>query len=207
MRVSLLLLAVGLAACSSSREASEPGYRITEEPDGSVTISVDPDDPGAMVAALTAAAGRLPWTPPERAGPLVQTAESDLGRAGTGYRYTFGDGRFDVYVYDDPGDVDAQLAETEAALADLVRRGPTEGRAHVESFALVDRSQAPISFRGADAVLHRIVFEETVDGETWDSYMYLVQDRAGWVKVRASHRRGARSKDDVNALVRALLAG
>ena len=202
----LLAAALLVSACSSSREPTPepvrgPGYTITDDGDGSVTISVDPTQERALAEALTAAAARLEWEPPERAGGLVLQTRTDLGANGTAYRYGYGRGRFDVYVYRHPDGVEGQLDETERALAALVEQG------RIDAFEAVGRSESPVPWRGREATLHKVVFEETIGGEPWDSLMYLLDDGGGrWVKARVSHPRAARPTPDPDAAVRALLA-
>lgn len=203
MRQLLLasLAILTLSACTASRESrSGSGYVITEDGNGDVSIAVDPDNPGAMMAALQDAAGRIaPWTPPARAGGLVRQDSMDLGAAGTAYRYGYGTGRFDVYVYRSTSDVDAQMEETEQALTDLVKQG------RIGAFRIVKRSEESVRWRGAATPIHRLALEETIDGGQWDSYLYLLRDRGGWVKVRASHPTADRSPAEVDRQVRALL--
>ncbi len=204
----LALTASFLVACTSSRETADRdgGYQIAESSDGSVSIAIDPDDPAALMAALQAAAALTTseaWVPPARAGDLVQIDSTDLGRNGVSYRYAFGSGRFDVYVYTHAADVDHQLDETERALATLIERRRIDG------FRRLDRSSRTVAWRDGEATLHRVQFEETIDGQPWDSLMYLLRDGDGprWVKVRASFPRGDRDLAELDILVEGVLAG
>lgn len=201
MRFLSLAVLLALSACTTTRDQPRgPGYVLTEDGDGDMTISVDPDNPEALMAALQDAAGRLdPWSPPVRAGGLVRQDSMDLGQAGTVYRYGYGTGRMDVYVYRLASDVDAQVEETESALDQLVQRG------RIDAFRIVDRSEASLRWRGTAIPLHVVTLEETIDGQAWASYMYLLQDRGGWVKVRASHPARDRTRAEVDRQVRALL--
>lgn len=200
MRRALVLAALlPLAACSSPRE---PGYAVSESADGSVTIAIDGDASGeTLLAALSAAADRLRWIPPEATGGLRQIATQDLGGDGTLYRYGgLADGRFDVFVYRYGRGVDAQAEETEAALAQLVEEG------RVDAFEVVGRSETVVPWEGAEAVLHRIDYSETLRGAPFDSYQYLLQDGEWWIKVRASYPEARYALADLDEIVHGLLA-
>ena len=209
MRLLLCTLAVVLtvAGCSSSREASSArGYTITENKDGTTTISVSPDDEGALAAALIAMAAQVgfntePWIPPDRVGRLEQIGVREFGPANIGYRYRFPPGRFDVYVYSHDRGVEGQLEETEQALATLIEQG------QIDAFTRGGQMQREVPWRDATATLHRVQFEEKIGGKPWDSFLYLLEDGAYWVKVRVSFTQGAVAPADLDAMVEELLAG
>ncbi|MEL6615279.1 MAG: hypothetical protein AAFQ43_06050, partial [Bacteroidota bacterium] len=159
-RLLALALLLPLAACSSSKEASEPGYAVSESGDGSIVISIEEGASGeTMMAAIRAAADRIPWTPPEASGGLRQLRTQDLGGDGTLYRYAgLAEGRFDVFVYRYPLGVDAQLGETEEALTQLMEEG------RVDTFATVGHETMAVPWEGAEATLHRITFSEKLGG-------------------------------------------
>ncbi|HEX8297880.1 MAG TPA: hypothetical protein VF594_01865 [Rubricoccaceae bacterium] len=199
----VMVFALGGVACGTSRPTSSDGYSVRETSDGNITISVGEDaSVETMTAALMAAAQLTAWEPPETAPHLRQVEQTDMGEAGTIYRYRMDDvqGRFDVYVYRHSGSVEAQVTETKTALGQLV----TEGR--IERFAVVRPQEAQeITWNGHAAVLHRVVFSETVRGAATDSYMYLLEDDLFWIKVRASIPSGQKTVADMDALVHGLL--
>lgn len=201
-RISLLLVTLALVACSSTREASEDegSYRVTENADGSVNIEVSEGASGeTLIAALTEAADRIPWTPPESAGGLTQSDDRDLGPGGHAYRYDLAGGRFDVFVYQHDGDVAQQVLETRTALDQLVDAG------RIDSYEIADQSKRSVPWEGGKTTLHLLVLSEVEGGEPWDSYMYLLEDGAYWVKIRASYPEGRYTPTELDALVQALL--
>ena len=203
MRAAALALLLPLAACSSSREPASGGsYAVEEAADGSVQIQVSEGaSPEVLMAALGEAADLLEWTPPEAAAGLRMVESRPYGDDDTGYRYDLADGRFDVYVYRYGLSADEQVDETLNAMRQLV----DEGR--LDAFEKTDEQRQAVEWEGAEAVLHRVVFQQTLRGKPTDSYMYLLQDGAWWVKVRASFAAGRYTPETLDEMVRALLAG
>lgn len=152
------------------------------------------------MAALMEAADRIEWEPPEVSGGLRQIETRDLGGDGTIYRYALPEGRFDVFVYRYAQGVDVQVEETLAALASLKEDG------RIDAFELVGRETMSVEWEGGDEPLHRIAFSEKLGGKPYDSFMYLLEDGAWWVKVRASYPQGRFTLVDLDAMVVGLLA-
>lgn len=204
MRYAVFFAAFLVIGCSSSRPArqGEEAYRVTEEADGSVSIVLDEGaSVDAFIAALGEAAALIAWEPPEEVPGLARVSDEDLGTSGHVYSYTMDGGHLNVFVYQYPGDLDAQNRETEAALAQLVDMG------RIDAYALRGRSVIDVPWQGSTAELHRAVFEEVIAGRTMDSLLYLLQDGVHWIKVRLSYPSGTHTLDEADATVRALLAG
>ena len=198
-----LAILVSASACTSSRETAREGsFAISEEENGDINIVVSEDaSPETVMAALMAAASRMGWTPPETAGPLQQIETGEAGESTRYFRYGLDGGRFDVFVYIMESDADAQIADTQTALKQLVELG------RLDAFEQIDRTQEAVPWADTTAVLHHVTYSETVQGEPWDSAMYLLKDDIHWIKVRVSYPKGTYTRDDMDGWVRDLLDG
>ncbi|OZC03752.1 hypothetical protein [Rubricoccus marinus] len=208
MRAALALaIVLTLAACTSSKQATSDGYRVSQEENGDVTIEVPPGASAeTLMAALQDAAELTKWVPPEAAGGLRQIDASELPPVGgmgktSVYEYGLQDGRFSLYVYRFGADADSQIEGTQVALATLVEQG------RIDAFELKEQSAREVAWDDTEATLHRVRFVETIRGAPFDSYMYLLKDDIHWIKARVSFPEGLHDKAKVDAMVLALLAG
>ncbi len=162
MRYALLLVALLVVGCAGSRPAPNDEYRVQEEDDGSVSITLSENASSeSMITALREAAGFVEWEPPQAVPGLERVSDEDLGEYGHLYSYSLDGNRFDVFVYRHPGDADMQVEEIELALGQLVQMG------RIDAYTLHDQSTRDVPWEGGEAELHRAVFEEIHAGRRW----------------------------------------
>lgn len=201
MLVGLVALVV-LSACGSSRGATgdREGYAVEEDEDGSINVYVTEGASGeTLMRALMAAASRTGWEPPETAGPLRQLEHDDVGETTQAYRYGLEGGYFDVFVYVVEEELEEQIVQTDQAFDMLIEQG------RLEAFKLTSRTKEDIPWRDGTATLHTLTYDQTRQGEAWESVMYLIEDKIHWIKVRVTYPKAAYSREEVDEWVRALL--
>ena len=206
MRATLALaIVLTLAACTSSKQATSDGYRVSQEENGDVIIEVPPGASAeTLMAALQDAAELTKWVPPEAAGGLRQIDASELPAGGgmgktSYYEYDLQNGRFSLYVYRYAVGVDDQIAGTQVSLDSLV------SQKRIDAYEVQERTQQQIPWEDGEGTLHRIRFTETIRGNPYDSYMYLLRDDIHWIKARVTFPERLYGSEDVDAMVLALL--
>ena len=197
----LVLIALGATACGSSRPAtSEGGFVLSERENGDIDIQLGDTSSETLLAALMAAADRTAWVPPPLVGSMRQLDTADLGAAGRVYRYGLEDGRFDVYVYRDAAGAEAQIENTRLALSELVAQG------RIDAFeAAGPATTREVAWQDTTATLTRVEFLETIEARPFTSVMVLLKPSLHWIKVRVSYPQSAYARNDIDALVEALL--
>lgn len=193
MRQGLLavaLLAASAAGCTGPPPAGPagglgpttavrlPGERQASRlPEGELPVIVANDDgfmfqPGPAFAEF----------------PLRRREVLEGPGAGTAYRYGEAPATIDVYVSPrPPGEsADDAVAYTLDALEELGRRGTVGEVTVVEDTTVILEGQ----WEGADPPVRHVFMHYLMQGELHHSHLFLLEDGAEWVKVRASYPAG-----------------
>lgn len=195
----LLLVGLLLGGCRTSAPVSGSPARAGN----TVEVRVGPGE--SLTDALLQAHGervrRVAYVPPRFAAGMARVDSTVLGgNAGTAYQYAVDGALLNVYVYGLPGaTVDSQVASTLESLAELKRLG------RIESFEQTGQATLPVTWKGAEATLHRTDLVEVIGGQTHRSEMFLLEDGPAWIKIRLTYPEGRFARADTDALARALL--